>query len=176
MRNKDFERRTKTLRGHDRNEAKRSQTHFPDLQEAALSDEEETTEGLQRDSEETSISAFKRIRFQSSIQAGVAAALQVTIPPPSNLTSDTSKDEERFAYPDKLPEDLKAEHDATKSPAEQVVKDEAAAIVEEPLPIRFKDAIGRKFTFPFDICNSWLVGTLRKRRGRVLGLRLTISL
>ena len=25
-------------------------------------------------------------------------------------------------------------------------------------PIKFKDAVGRKFTFPFDLCKTWAVG------------------
>ncbi|KAH6974927.1 hypothetical protein BKA56DRAFT_589777 [Ilyonectria sp. MPI-CAGE-AT-0026] len=32
---------------------------------------------------------------------------------------------------------------------------EAAAKKAEQLPIRFKDAVGRKFSFPFHLCGTW---------------------
>ena len=31
---------------------------------------------------------------------------------------------------------------------------------EKPLAIKFKDAIGRKFSFPFELCKTWKVGDL----------------
>jgi hypothetical protein len=35
---------------------------------------------------------------------------------------------------------------------------------EKRKPIRFKDCIGRKFTFPFELCATWKVGILPFRR------------
>ena len=96
------------------------------FQEAGLLGDEETTENLQSDSEETSISAFKRIRFESGLQAEAAAALPETTPVPPPAAADTSK---------------------SASPSK-----------EKDKPIRFRDAIGRRFNFPFDVCSTWSVG------------------
>lgn len=34
---------------------------------------------------------------------------------------------------------------------------EGAKIEAKQKPIRFKDAVGRKFSFPFHLCNTWAV-------------------
>lgn len=112
---------SKHIKTRDRNEAKRPKI----FQEAGLLGDEETTENLQSDSEETSISAFKRIRFESGLQAEAAAALPVTTPVPPPAAADASK----AAPPSK----------------------------EKDKPIRFRDGIGRRFSFPFDICKTWSV-------------------
>jgi hypothetical protein len=60
-------------------------------------------------------------------------------------------------------EDAKRELEAAM---ERKIRDEAKARAEEEerrasgkdkLPIRFKDAVGRKFNFPFHACNTWPV-------------------
>ncbi|KAL9085504.1 MAG: hypothetical protein Q9165_007549 [Trypethelium subeluteriae] len=57
-----------------------------------------------------------------------------------------------------LEEAKKATEDATKD-AEQAKKDlEAATAPKEEKPIKFKDAVGRKFSFPFHLCKTWKVG------------------
>jgi hypothetical protein len=33
--------------------------------------------------------------------------------------------------------------------------------LKKELPVKFKDAVGRKFTFPFHLCNKWVVSFLR---------------
>ena len=141
----------------------------------------------------------------------------VTTSPPPPSTSDTSKDDEKFARLEKLFLDQKAEQQAREAAIEQAAKDkaakaeadkqraeeiavasaaaaaaakeevekehqaaaeaaaeaakakEAAAAAaaaaakpppppkEKDKPIKFKDAIGRRFNFPFDVCNTWSV-------------------
>ncbi|KAI4148531.1 MAG: hypothetical protein L6R39_002768 [Caloplaca ligustica] len=63
-----------------------------------------------------------------------------------------------------------AAKEAVKEAAMEAAKkaaEEAAAVPPPPppppeekkKPIRFKDAVGRKFSFPFHLCNTWEVGT-----------------
>ena len=50
---------------------------------------------------------------------------------------------------------------------------------EKKKPIKFKDAVGRKFSFPFHLCNTWMVCHLPRYLGfkyHVVGLRLTLCL
>ena len=86
QRKRDFERQKNSeqihsLTGRDRDGAKRIKTLHPDLQEAKKTDEKETTEDLESASQGTSLSAFKRIRFQSGLQAEAVVALPMTTLP-----------------------------------------------------------------------------------------------
>ena len=60
-------------------------------------------------------------------------------------------------------EEVEKEHQA----AAEANKEKAAAAKppappkEKDKPIKFKDAIGRRFNFPFDVCNTWSVGYSR---------------
>lgn len=53
----------------------------------------------------------------------------------------------------------KEEADAAKAKAEADAKALAAALApkgaEKKAPIKFKDAVGRKFSFPFNLCQTW---------------------
>jgi hypothetical protein len=60
------------------------------------------------------------------------------------------------AWERKLNEEVKA---AEKLGAENVRK-QLEAERGKIKPIRFKDALGRKFSFPFHLCASWAVGFL----------------
>ena len=74
-RKRDFEgdkisKHVRTLEDRNRNEARRPKTLHPDLQEASgLSSDDEIAEIEHSTSEEASISAFKRIRFDVGLQA-----------------------------------------------------------------------------------------------------------
>lgn len=71
----------------------------------------------------------------------------------------------------------KAVFDEAKAKAEEMFKkkalDEAKAKAEESskrkvqAPIRFKDAVGRKFSFPFHLCQTWAVGLASLRCANV---------
>lgn len=63
--------------------------------------------------------------------------------------------------------EVEKEHQAAAEAAkEKAAADAAAAAAAKPSPppkekdkpIKFKDAIGRRFNFPFDVCNTWSVG------------------
>jgi hypothetical protein len=53
-------------------------------------------------------------------------------------------------------ETAKEAEEAAKK-AEEVAKKEAAAAKPPEAPIKFKDAVGRKFSFPWQICKTWKV-------------------
>lgn len=61
----------------------------------------------------------------------------------------------------KIQEDERIAREAAIIAAEQAVEAETAAAKNKPLPdidqapIRFKDAVGRKFAFPWHICKTW---------------------
>ncbi len=40
-------------------------------------------------------------------------------------------------------------------PAPPAQSSSAAAAADPPLPIKFKDAVGRKFAFPFELVKTW---------------------
>lgn len=86
---------------------------------------------------------------------------------------------EKAAREQQLPHDRKiaeeaaalARGDAEKRVMEEVAKakDEAETAAKKPppekkKPIKFKDALGRTFRFPFELCRTWEVGMLRFRR------------
>ncbi len=63
--------------------------------------------------------------------------------------------------------EVEKEHQAAAEAAkEKSAADAAAAAAAKPpappkekdKPVKFKDAIGRRFNFPFDVCNTWSVG------------------
>jgi hypothetical protein len=73
-----------------------------------------------------------------------------------------NKYEEEHASKKHEDEAVRKTHDeeAAKRAAEEVVARKAAETAEAPLskqqrPIMFKDALGRKFTFPFSLCVTW---------------------
>src|SRR5690606_3657841 len=54
----------------------------------------------------------------------------------------------------------KAEQEALKRKIQEETKQQLAAEEKkkaEKAPIRFKDAVGRKFSFPFHLCQTWNV-------------------
>lgn len=63
-------------------------------------------------------------------------------------------------------EDVEKEYKAAAAAAEAAAAEDAAAAkaakpAKEPdKPIKFKDAIGRRFSFPFDLCKEWRVSLL----------------
>lgn len=59
---------------------------------------------------------------------------------------------------DKAFEEMKKKHEEAEA-AKKKAEEEAAALKPKgvPPPIKFKDAVGRKFSFPFDICKTWKV-------------------
>ena len=67
-------------------------------------------------------------------------------------------------------EEVEKEHQAAAEAAKSKAAADAAAAAavqpppppkEKDKPIKFKDAIGRRFNFPFDVCNTWSVGYSR---------------
>jgi hypothetical protein len=48
----------------------------------------------------------------------------------------------------------------SKKRSEEMSAQISARTKEKPLPIKFKDAIGRKFSIPFELYKTWKVGDL----------------
>ena len=78
-------------------------------------------------------------------------------------------------------EKKKAEADAAVVSAAAAAAASAAAAAAPPpppeekkKPIRFKDAVGRKYSFPFHLCNTWPVSSLRSRNATYAFIPLTI--
>ena len=46
---------------------------------------------------------------------------------------------------------------AAREAEEQKRKEEEAAKNVKKKPLKFRDAVGRKFSFPFELCNTWEV-------------------
>jgi hypothetical protein len=67
------------------------------------------------------------------------------------------------AAEDKAAEEKKAAEEAATKAAEKKAADDAAKKAAGPPkeakkgPIKFKDALNRKFTFPFRLCQTWAV-------------------
>jgi hypothetical protein len=98
--------------------------------------------------------------------------------------AEKAAQEERLAHDQKIAEQAAAlaRADAEKKAAEDAAKvkeeaDKAAASAaeaakkppaEKKKPIKFKDAIGRKFSFPFELCATWQVRNLADYNARKL--------
>ena len=68
------------------------------------------------------------------------------------LAEKAAKQAEDDAAAKKAAEELKKKiQEETKAKLEEATKK------SEKLPIRFKDAVGRKFSFPFHLCATWAV-------------------
>lgn len=111
--------------------------------------------------------------------------------------AEKAAQEERLAHDQKIAEqaaflaradaEKKAAEDAAKvkeeaeKAAEKAAASSAAAPPKPPAekkkPIKFKDAVGRKFSFPFELCATWQVRTLliTMRESTIPESRLTIS-
>lgn len=61
---------------------------------------------------------------------------------------------------DKALAEMKKKHEEAEA-AKKKAEEEAAALKPKgvPPPIKFKDAVNRKFSFPYDICKTWKVST-----------------
>lgn len=76
------------------------------------------------------------------------------------LTEDAAADQKKLrdeaaAEQKKFKEEAAAEAEKTKKAHEEAMKALAKPAVEKKKPIKFKDAVGRKFSFPFELCATW---------------------
>ncbi|KAI5811534.1 hypothetical protein DFH27DRAFT_474771, partial [Peziza echinospora] len=51
--------------------------------------------------------------------------------------------------------EAEAKEKAAREAEEQKRKEEEAAKNVKKKPLKFRDAVGRKFSFPFELCNTW---------------------
>lgn len=90
---------------------------------------------------------------RSSEEYSLEGEESMTTPLPRLSTLATFEDDkfdEKFKRLEALLLKLKAEREPNVTVA--------AAAKPKDKPIKFKDAIGRRFNFPFDVCNTWSVG------------------
>lgn len=73
--------------------------------------------------------------------------------------SDSLSNEANAESSDVVPGEESYDADVQKAAAEEEVKLKSNPEDAQPC-IKFKDAVGRKFIFPWHICNTWKVHTL----------------
>lgn len=118
------------------------------------------------------VEATKRIRANRKEQKALIAKGKddgAHLPEPKDAVPENMVDEkaefqgklqtEHKAAVDKL--DIKA---TALEEAKRRSKEAAEKIETEPAPIKFKDAVGRKFSFPFHLCSTWQVCSHRQLR------------
>lgn len=71
-------------------------------------------------------------------------------------------------------EKLEAAHKAAVDELDRKANEATEKGGAEPAPIQFKDAVGRKFSFPFHLCNTWPVCS-QKRLGSIKRFALVSS-
>lgn len=70
------------------------------------------------------------------------------------------REKEEKAVKEKAEKEAKEKAQKEKEEAEKKRKEEEAAKAVKHKPLQFRDAVGRKYVFPFSLCNEWTVSTL----------------
>ncbi|RMZ14151.1 hypothetical protein D0860_02222 [Hortaea werneckii] len=124
-------------------------------EEARLAAEKER---LAKAEEEAAAAAAKKAAEAAEIKRKeeIAAAFQKAKEDAEKAAEEAAK-KAKEEHEQKLAEAKKAQEDAEKKQKE--LEDEAAKNKPTPdslkAPIRFKDAVGRKFSFPWHLCKTW---------------------
>ncbi|KAF5716303.1 hypothetical protein FMUND_6421 [Fusarium mundagurra] len=105
--------------------------------------------------------ATKSVQIEEDIEGSEAFVAESTA---NRAEHSTPVDDEQFTEEEELDPAAAAEAAAKKAAEElkKKIEEETKAQLEdskkraEKAPVRFKDAVGRKFSFPFHLCNTWL--------------------
>lgn len=116
------------------------------------------------DSSVTSTRSFAYSEFEIQTQTSEKTTTEQINSEPSDTVADAKQIRDAMnakEAADKAFEDMKKKYEESER-ARNIAEAEAFALKlkDIPPPIKFNDAVGRKFTFPFDICKTWKVSPI----------------
>ena len=152
-------------------DAKRAEEIATASAAAAAAAREEVEKDYQAAAKDKAAKAEAEAKKAEEIAAASAAAAAAAKEEVKKEHEAAAKDKAAKAEAEaKRAEEIATASAAAAAAAKEEVEKTAAAkpaptTKEKDKPIKFKDAIGRRFNFPFDVCNTWSVG--HSRRGKI---------